>query len=168
MQAIAPVPAPPAGLTAGLMLAALSAATWLTGDPLTGSPFTAGWIGSWNAGIRLASFAAMALATARLRALGEGERELTRHLRQSLAEVRTLSGLPPICARCKKIRDDQGYWQRIADYLSHHTDATFTHGLRRSCADHMLKGAGLPPLTGSPGFESPADPTTAPAAPSET
>lgn len=55
---------------------------------------------------------------------------------KALAEVKTLSGMLPICAGCKKIRDDQGYWDQIETYIVHHTDATFTHGL---CPDCMKK-----------------------------
>ena len=58
--------------------------------------------------------------TERLRAAMERER-LIDELRQALAEVKTLSGLLPICASCKKIRDDQGYWTRVETYLQDHT-----------------------------------------------
>lgn len=52
----------------------------------------------------------------------------------ALANVRTLSGLLPICASCKMIRDDQGYWQAVEHYVSEHTDAEFTHGLCPECS----------------------------------
>jgi PAS domain S-box-containing protein len=65
----------------------------------------------------------------------EAERELLlAELREALARVKTLSGLLPICAWCKNIRDDQGYWERIETYIANHTDASFTHGLCPSCA----------------------------------
>jgi PAS domain S-box-containing protein len=64
----------------------------------------------------------------------EAEREsLVAELRQALAEVRTLSGLLPICAWCKKIRTDQGYWQQIEAFVSDHTQAEFTHGICPDC-----------------------------------
>lgn len=56
-----------------------------------------------------------------------------RQVEKALAEVRTLQGLLPICARCKKIRDDQGYWKQLEVYISHHTDARFSHGLCPEC-----------------------------------
>ncbi len=56
-------------------------------------------------------------------------------LRQSLAEVKHLSGLIPICAHCKKIRSDQGYWQAVEHYLSEHSDARFSHGICPECRD---------------------------------
>lgn len=55
-------------------------------------------------------------------------------LEQSLAEVKTLQGLLPICAWCKKIRDDEGLWTQIEQYVSSNTDARFTHGLCPECA----------------------------------
>lgn len=66
------------------------------------------------------------------RALDENERTVV-ELRQALAEVRTLSGLLPICMYCKKIRNDEGYWDRIEQYLSEHTDAMLSHGLCPDC-----------------------------------
>jgi len=59
-----------------------------------------------------------------------------RELRQALAEVRTLSGLLPICASCKKIRDDNGYWNEVENYIRKHSEAEFSHGI---CPDCMRK-----------------------------
>lgn len=56
-----------------------------------------------------------------------------RELEQTLAEVKTLKGLLPICCVCKKIRDDQGYWEQVEAYLEKHTEAEFTHGYCPSC-----------------------------------
>jgi hypothetical protein len=55
-------------------------------------------------------------------------------LEDALSHVRTLSGLLPICAWCKKIRDDQGYWTQVEAYLQSHTNAEFTHGICPECA----------------------------------
>lgn len=52
---------------------------------------------------------------------------------RDITEVRTLSGLLPICMYCKKIRDDQGYWERIEKYIVEHSQAEFTHGLCPEC-----------------------------------
>ncbi|MBN1935305.1 MAG: response regulator transcription factor [Anaerolineae bacterium] len=59
-----------------------------------------------------------------------------RKLEAALAHVKLLQGLLPICAHCKKIRDDSGYWHDIDVYLSEHTDTQFTHGL---CPDCQIK-----------------------------
>jgi hypothetical protein len=54
-------------------------------------------------------------------------------LENSLAEVKTLSGLLPICAECKNVRNDKGYWQQIEVYLSEHSEADFSHGICPNC-----------------------------------
>lgn len=68
------------------------------------------------------------------RELAAQERErLIAELRDALARVKTLRGLIPICAECKKIRDDRGYWNLLEDYLGRHSDADFTHGFCPDC-----------------------------------
>jgi len=62
--------------------------------------------------------------------------ETNDQLRIALAKVKTLSGMLPICGSCKRIRDDEGYWQQIESYISNHSDAEFSHGL---CSDCMKK-----------------------------
>ena len=62
------------------------------------------------------------------------ERErLVSELREALANVKTLTGLLPICAGCKKIRDDQGYWSQVESYIQKHSEAKFSHGLCPDC-----------------------------------
>ena len=68
----------------------------------------------------------------------EEEREaLISALREALANIKTLSGLLPICASCKKIRDDSGYWSQIEAYIQAHSDAVFTHGICPDCASRL-------------------------------
>ena len=67
----------------------------------------------------------------------EEEREkLVRDLQKALSEVKTLKGIFPICASCKKIRDDKGYWTQIEAYIRDHSEAEFSHGI---CPDCMKK-----------------------------
>lgn len=54
-------------------------------------------------------------------------------LEKALSEVKTLSGLVPICSHCKKIRDDKGYWNQIEVYIQEHSDAKFSHGICQEC-----------------------------------
>jgi DNA-binding response OmpR family regulator len=71
-------------------------------------------------------------------ALAERNAELQRvvaELESALAHVDTLRGLLPICAHCKRIRDDQGYWHRVEAYVSDHSRAQFTHGICPHCLD---------------------------------
>jgi GAF domain-containing protein len=58
-------------------------------------------------------------------------------LEDALKEVRTLQGLIPICAQCKKIRDDKGFWQKVEVYLEGHSRARFTHGLCEECMQKL-------------------------------
>ncbi len=60
-------------------------------------------------------------------------RRVSARLAEVLEKVRTLHGLLPICAWCKRIRDDQGYWAQVEAYLQAHTDAEFTHGICPEC-----------------------------------
>lgn len=68
----------------------------------------------------------------------EEERErLISELQKALNEVKTLRGLIPICANCKKIRDDQGFWTQVESYIQAHSSATFTHGLCPECFEKL-------------------------------
>jgi len=69
--------------------------------------------------------------------LAELQRQTEEHLHHVESEVQTLSGLLPICAECKKVRDDSGYWNKIEDYISKHSDADFTHGICPECAARL-------------------------------
>jgi PAS domain S-box-containing protein len=65
----------------------------------------------------------------------QAEREaLIRNLEQALSEVKTLKGLIPICARCRRIRDDSGAWSSLEAYVRSHLDTDFSHGLCPECA----------------------------------
>ncbi|HWQ09780.1 MAG TPA: PAS domain S-box protein [Holophaga sp.] len=66
--------------------------------------------------------------------LAEERERMILELQGALADVRTLKGMLPICASCKRIRDDTGYWNQIEHYLQAHSEAEFTHGLCPDCA----------------------------------
>jgi C4-dicarboxylate-specific signal transduction histidine kinase len=67
----------------------------------------------------------------------ETMRETAEKLLKLKEEVKTLSGIVPICASCKKIRDDKGYWDRVETYVAKHTEAKFSHGLCPDCAKKL-------------------------------
>jgi PAS domain S-box-containing protein len=67
-------------------------------------------------------------------------RQAEAELRAALEEVRTLRGIIPICASCKKIRDDKGYWSQVEVYIKRHTDADFTHSLCPECIERIYGG----------------------------
>jgi PAS domain S-box-containing protein len=67
----------------------------------------------------------------------EALEEERRRLQQALDEVRTLRGIVPICANCKNIRDDKGYWNQVEKYVSDHTEAKFSHGICPDCVEKL-------------------------------
>ena len=73
----------------------------------------------------------------------EREAELRRNnaeLQRALREVKVLRGLIPICASCKKIRNDGGFWQQLEEYIGEHSEAEFSHGLCQPCLKKLYPG----------------------------
>jgi hypothetical protein len=68
------------------------------------------------------------------------KQELIDDLQSALQEVQTLGGLLPICAYCKKIRDDKGYWNRLESYIESNSEAQFSHGICDDCMDERFPG----------------------------
>jgi PAS domain S-box-containing protein len=67
----------------------------------------------------------------------EERNQLIKSLQDSLAKIKTLSGMLPICASCKNVRDDKGYWNQIETYIHNHSEAQFTHGICPECAKKL-------------------------------
>ena len=80
---------------------------------------------------------AITIAMARFKDMME-LRRLNGELKKALDKVNTLSGMLPICAHCKKIRDDQGYWNQVEVYIKNHSDAEFTHGICPDCVAKLF------------------------------
>lgn len=66
----------------------------------------------------------------------EQREQLVLELQKALADVMELQSILPICMYCKKVRDDQNYWQAVEVYISNHTRTQFSHGICPSCMDH--------------------------------
>jgi PAS domain S-box-containing protein len=76
----------------------------------------------------------------------EADREkLIGKLQDALAKIKTLRGIIPICASCKKIRDDKGYWNKLENYIREHSEADFSHGICPECVKELY-----PELEGLP------------------
>ena len=73
----------------------------------------------------------------RVHALRERERELSIRVEQATAQIKTLNGLLPICASCKKIRDDSGYWNQMETYIHEHSGADFSHSVCPDCMEKL-------------------------------
>ena len=72
-------------------------------------------------------------------------------LEQALAEVQKLEGIIPICAACKRVRDDQGYWHQVEQYIRERSEAEFSHGLCPECTERLYPGLGLRKQQQTPG-----------------
>ncbi len=67
----------------------------------------------------------------------EGRERILKELQEALDNVKTLSGLLPICSQCKKIRDDKGYWNQLEAHIQKHSYAKFSHGICPECSDEL-------------------------------
>jgi hypothetical protein len=139
-----------AGRNAGLFMSVVAIGTAVGTDYLAGKVFGQLFVETWNALIRLASFFIVAFLVARLRADIDERNKLIAELQEALENVKTLGGLLPICAWCKNIRDDQGYWKKVETYIAEHSTAEFTHGICPECAKKLY-----PKLSDKPPKEGP-------------
>jgi ligand-binding sensor domain-containing protein len=109
------------------------ASVGLTRPPLF---YETGWF--YALAVLSLALAIVAVPLLRVRQLRRRARELDQRVHEAIGELKVLSGLLPICAWCKKIRDDRGYWSKIEAYLSARTEAQFTHGICPDCTEKML------------------------------
>lgn len=79
---------------------------------------------------------------ARVVTLQQGLAERVRALEDALARVRRLQGLLPICAWCKKVRNDQNYWQQVEGYIADHSEARFSHSICPGCREKHIPTPG--------------------------
>jgi hypothetical protein len=92
------------------------------------------WPDVWNMLMRVGIFVAFAFVLSRVKWDIMRETQLNNELQSALAEVKQLSGLLPICAWCKRIRDENGNWEPMETYITVHSEADFTHGICPDCA----------------------------------
>jgi hypothetical protein len=122
------------GIARGLGFALLAACCWYCVDLTTGRILTHEIYRVWDTINHLLSYSLIALVTGRLKLAFQRERELRENLDLTLKNVNELEGLLPVCAWCKKIRDDDGYWQELEAYLKPRSKAAFSHGICPECA----------------------------------
>ena len=81
----------------------------------------------------------------------QAHRALERKVEEKMAQVKVLSGLLPICASCKKIRDDEGYWSQLETFIGQHSEASFSHGICPDCLrQYLAENPELRPKMGGP------------------
>lgn len=127
------------GRRAGIATALACAASGLLAD--WAIPHAGSWpVYFWNAGSRAVLLVLSAVLTAATNAALRERTELARSLERALEEVKTLEGLLPICAWCKRIRDERGEeqcWHEVERYIGEHSDVTFTHGICPDCTTRL-------------------------------
>jgi phosphoserine phosphatase RsbU/P len=79
---------------------------------------------------------------AQMLALQKTLAERVKELEEALSQVKQLQGILPMCSYCRKVRDDQNYWQKVDTYISAHTDVLFSHGICPECYDHVERELG--------------------------
>lgn len=126
------------GATAGLLLVSKTA-VWGTAHGL--GPFVQPTLNESLlalqifVGVVAVTILALAGTLAERRRAEQAKLDAIRDLEHALHEIKTLRGLIPICAWCKKIRNDSGSWQQLEAYLRHHTEAEFSHGICPECVE---------------------------------
>lgn len=126
------------GTGAGSLTSVFAAFVWAAIDYFGRSSLQPA-IAVWNISIELALFLSFTVIASRIRNDIREQERLNTDLQSALDEVRTLRGILPICAWCKKIRDEQGNWHRLESYIKNHSEAEFTHGICPECAEEHLK-----------------------------
>ena len=92
----------------------------------------------WNLCARVGVWCIAVLLLAKVKEQIKAQARNIRDLELALAEIKHLKGLLPVCAWCRKIRDDDGYWLQLEEYVGQHTDATITHGICPECAKKAI------------------------------
>jgi hypothetical protein len=131
------------GLSRGLGFAIVSACCWYSLDLASGRPVSHEFFRVWDALNHLLSYSLIAIITGILKKAFLRERELRIDRDQALRNVHDLEGLLPVCAWCKRIRDDEGYWQELEAYLKPRTKASFSHGICPACVQILIRDSEL-------------------------
>ncbi len=133
------------GRPAAVLTAALAVAAWLGAHFLWTNPYSSRFYAAWNTGLHFGWILLVALTVSRIRADLERERQLNATLATALRQVNELKDLLPVCAWCQKVRNDQGYWERLDSYIQRTTRTEFTHGICPACKARLLEKEGEHP-----------------------
>jgi len=125
------------GRAPGIIISVLSLMTMTATDFIAGKAYQHYFVEAWNLLMHLGFFVVYAIVLSQVKADSDQRSLLVHDLQKALNEVKQLSGLLPICASCKKIRDDKGYWNEIETYISAHSEAQFTHGICPECTKRL-------------------------------
>jgi hypothetical protein len=127
------------GCKSSMAMAVACDIAWYAMDRADGHPYPSPFVAYWNAAIELASFVIIGFVVSKLRLDLDTQRQLNIKLENALGEVTQLQGLLPICASCKRIRDDKGYWEQIGTYVGQRSLAQFTHSICRNVPKNFIR-----------------------------
>ncbi len=111
----------------------------LTGDTRYATEMGFELVGLAGSVIMLAGVVLIRPIFAFLKSAEQEQRTLVTKLKEAMANIKTLKGLLPMCAWCKKIRNDKGYWEQLDVYIREHSEADFTHGICPECLKKVTK-----------------------------
>jgi hypothetical protein len=130
------------GRRAGVIMSVISIATIMTSNLFAGKVIQDYLTEYWNILVYVCFFIVVVDLISEEKIISDNNKMLIGKLQKSLDEIKTLSGLLPICSACKKIRDDDGYWKQIEHYISEYTDARFSHSICPACKEKLYPGFG--------------------------
>ena len=116
----------------GIFTSLVCAVAWSAVDTMGRKDISSATV-LWNVWIQFALFITFSFVVSRIKEILNAQNALNRELHAALAEVKNLSGLLPMCAWCRKIRDEEGNWMTLEAYMSEHSAADFTHGICPTC-----------------------------------
>ncbi len=124
----------------GIYMSLATSVTLTLSNLLAGKEIKSYAVEVWNLLVHFAFFSISALLIYEVKAGMQKRDQLIKDLQQAMNEVKTLSGLLPMCSSCKKVRDDKGYWNQVNAYIRDHSDAEISHGLCPECAEKLYPG----------------------------
>jgi hypothetical protein len=128
------------GRNAGIIMSAISAITIISADLLAGKIIQNYLINFWNIFVHFSFFAIVVYLIYQEKVSSDKNEMLVVRLQRALDEIKTLSGLLPICSSCKKIRDSGDCWKQLELYVSENTNAKFSHSICPECRDKLYPG----------------------------
>jgi hypothetical protein len=122
------------GLRSGAYMALLAAGTWFMADHASGHFYSSPGIVGWNALMEFAACIVVAGIASVVRTQLSAQEKLNAELFATMAEIKRLEGLLPICSACKQIRNERGEWELMEKYITTHSEAQFSHSVCPECA----------------------------------
>lgn len=122
---------------AGMLFSLMSSLIIFVADYFAGKSFMPPFAELWNLSIHFCFFIIIAFLITLLKSEFDEHMRLIVAQKVSLNEIKVLSGMLPICASCKNIRDDKGYWNQIETYISEHSEVQFSHSVCPNCMEKL-------------------------------